>query len=336
MSWGADMLTDTLSRESIQNPEAAAGERERFRGYLARLTYAAGTFDFAPGRQTPDGGRGARSEHRRRVRPGFFLHSLLGLGLRSVGCAERPPCPGPCRRPNACAYGRLLEPRPGASGPPLSGVERAPVPLAIDAPWEMYEPGKPLRFRMILLGEAANLRGAVTEALSAAFMPGARGLLPTAPSVASAWQEGGAADSGARAFPLSARISVRIDFTTPVRIVREGKELEAFDLGSLVRDASFRLATWGHYHQGLEWPDPWRFLQDDAVAVRAVEQDIGLVRFRRYSGRQNRAIPMKGLLGWIRLAGVSADLALLLSAAALCGLGKGASIGLGRIRLGWS
>jgi len=329
---GSDHLREkTASLMGLPQESERLDDRGCFRDYLSRLSCAAGTFEIGSSPPASVGRRGLQAERASRpVRPGFLVHSLLGMGLRAVACALKPRCEGSCRRPGDCAYGRLLEPQPARSGLPLSGVARAPVPLAIDAPWGFYEPGEPLRFTVVLLGAAAALRDLVAEAIGVGFAKGiGPGLHPV--SVAPlGWQDRSAAVTGEGD---SGECRLRITLLSPLRLVRDKRELASFDLGSLVRDLGFRLAVWGHYHQGMEWPAPWRFLLEDAQDVRVACPDVRLVSFHRYSGRQGRAIPLKGLLGTIVLAGVSPDLALLLRAGEVCGIGKGASIGLGRIRI---
>jgi len=305
-------------------------DRIAFRTYLSRLRWTAGSFEVVPVvREHAGPGESGQGSAARPIRPGFLIHSLFGIGLRSVACLENPRCREACIHPKGCVYGRLLETHPAQSGLPLAGVERAPVPFAIDAPWSMYEPGGPLRFRMVLLGDAGALRDTVTEALIAGFVDGMDESRCPVSLVPGAWRDGrlgAAAETSGGAF--------RMVLTSPLRLVRRKKELAEFDLGAVVRDLGFRLAVWGCHHQGLEWPAPWRFLQDEAAAVRVTAAQVRQVSFHRYSGRQERVIPMKSLLGTVDLEGVSPDLTLLLHAGEVCGLGKGPSIGLGRITLG--
>jgi hypothetical protein len=313
-----------VSQESEQRDE-----RGCFRDYLSRLSCAAGTFEIRSSLPGSVGRRGLQVQPPSRpVRPGFLVHSLLGMGLRAVACPLQPRCEGSCRRLGECAYGRLLEPQPARSGLPLSGVARAPVPLAIDAPWGFHQPGEPLRFTVVLLGAAAALRDLVAEAISVGFAKGIGPGLHPVSVAALGWRDRRAAVPGGGG---SGERRLRVALLSPLRLVRDKRELATFDLGSLVRDVGFRLAVWGHYHQGMEWPAPWRFLLEDAQDVRVAYSDVRLVSFHRYSGRQGRAIPLKGLLGTVVLAGVSPDLALLLRAGEVCGIGKGASIGLGRL-----
>jgi hypothetical protein len=233
--------------------------------------------------------------------------------------------------PSECAYGLLLEPRPGVSEHPLSGVARVPVPVAIDAHWSLCEWGTPLRFRVHLLGHAADHRRVVEDALIEGFVEGTADACPVSLAVRG-WSECQTRDVVSNVGAGTAIERLRISMLSPVRLLRQKKALDTFDLASVARDLMFRISVWGHYHEDLEWPQAWRFLQEDAAAVRIKDTDVCLVSFHRYSGRQDRVIPMKGLLGTVEIERVSPELALLLRFGEICGIGKGASIGLGRMQ----
>jgi hypothetical protein len=263
-------------------------------------------------------------------RPGFLIHSLLGMGLRAAACMQIPPCDSSCRKPDECPVGILMESRPPESCVPLSGVARAPSPLIIDAPWQLWEQGRDLRFRVTLIGKTARFHRLVEEVLIKGFVTGAFGARFPITVVPLGWRTGIMAKDSRN---VTAGSSMKVVIKTPVRLVRNKKELEDFELRSVVRDLSFRLSVWGHFYHGMEWPAVWRFLWQDAESVAVVRKSLRTVSFHRYSGRQGRAIPMKGLLGIVELDNVSPELNLLLRFAEICGIGKGTSIGLGRIEI---
>lgn len=317
-----------LDRDVTEKAEGCPMERQEFHSFLARLSCVTGTFDVVPVKRTATCGR------QRRMRPGFMVHSLFGMGLRSAACRQEPPCEKSCGKPAECAWGLLMEPCPPKASVPLSRVARVPAPVVIEAPWDLWHPGHPLRFRMHLLGNAARWNGMVEEALLEGFSAGVGEPRRPAAFVCSGWIERRPASAGQAAERNGDSARVRLEFQTPIRLVRNGRELAEFDLASLVRDLTFRLAVWGHLYEGLAWPPVWWFLWEDAARTRMARSNIRTVSFHRYSGRQDRVIPMKGLLGAVELQSVSADLLALFRFGEVCGVGKGASIGLGRITLG--
>jgi hypothetical protein len=200
----------------------------------------------------------------------------------------------------------------------------------MDAPWARWRIDSPLEFRVRLLGNAGALGERVTAALTNALSAGiGKGHVPVVLE-AGEWQPGSMTFE-ANGAPLPQRLLLQL--RTPLRLVRAKRERRSLSLTDLARDLSFRAAVWAHYHQGLEWPPPWTFIQEEAASARVVEGDIRCVRFVRYSARQRRVIPMIGLLGWAELDGVGPALARLLRLGAVSGAGKGASIGLGRLKV---
>jgi hypothetical protein len=190
--------------------------------------------------------------------------------------------------------------------------------------------------RIHLLGRAALLRGAVADGLAKGFGGGVgSGRTPWETTLLS-WQQWQgdkhvAACAGVRGSAAPGRFTLRL--RSPLRLVRNKLELREFDLRSLVRDLAFRLAVWGHFHEGLEWPEPWSFVDDEAAAVRIDRSELRWQEVPRYSGRQRREIPQGGLIGFVELSDVSFHLRLLLEMAQACGAGKGVSSGLGRLRV---
>ncbi len=300
--------------------ESVALPHDGFRDFLSSLRWWKGTFllNGLPRESDPAG----TVLPTRPTRAGFVLHSFIGLCLRRHGCLLLPPCEGACQRPDACLYGSLLEATPRTEGVPLARVARIPPPLVVDVAWQKWrEDVSHRRFRIFLLGSAADRAEAFLQVLRA----GAGRRLQLL-------------DAFTRSFPpalfleeRSPQGPVRVALRTPLRLVRQRRVLESFDLRTFVVNLCLRIAVWGHYFQGMDWPAPWRFLEQEAGRIRVITGSLRLVRFERFSARQGRRIPLAGLLGSVVLRQVSPQLFALLKAGEICGVGKGATIGLGRI-----
>lgn len=313
-------------------------ERVRFRDFISALDWVTGEFE---GEIPGDGSARlapAPMPPGRAVRAGFLIHSLLGAGLRQATCQREPACPGACERPTECVYGRLWEPSPQEESRPLAGVARVPLPLAIDAPWEMVGAEERLRFRLHLMGSARQFQSEVESVLLKTLEAGRASIALNESKPAVTWLEGSGRalrsdlEQSTDSDP-AARHNIRLDFHSPLRIVRRGVELPILDLGSLVRDLAFRISVWGRHYQGMDWPSPWLFLWTEARGVEVHQSRMKRIVFSRYSSRQRIRIPMSGLMGPAELKGVTPDLLLLLRLGEICGAGKGASIGLGRYDL---
>lgn len=265
----------------------------------------------------------------------FIVHSLLGPGLRSVACRAAGTCGRVCEHPDDCTWFRLLASSGGGRAAPLGRVERVPPPYRVDADWEVWRPGQPLGARIVLFGTAARHGMEVRQALAAAAAKGVgRARVPMAIERARLSH----ASLGAicrRAFdeaePTGYR-SLRLEIRSPLRLMRSGHPLRAFALPDVVRTLNFRLAVWGHYHQGLPWVSRWTFLEEDAHRAR-VTADVHWATSQRYSRRQNRVVRAGGLMGAVVLENVSPRLAALLRAAEVLGIGKGGTAGFGCVRV---
>jgi hypothetical protein len=293
--------------------------------FTCRLAWTRSVFRFQPSASSSSAAANNGLPDRP-VFAGFLMHSLLGIGLRVHNCRINPRCTAACARPGECAYGALMEAHPPPSGSPLAAVARSPAPLAIDAPWEQWSRDtRDGEFVVYLLGRASEHASAVASAMH----DSSGGRITQVESSAGSAQGWIVAPGSIGEATAPARI--RLVLRTPMRIVRNKKELADFDLPSLIRDGCFRIAVWGHHYHGLDWPAPWAFLEDSLSQVHVLGQDTRLIRFQRYSGRQRQVIPMRGLLGTITLDKLSPALHLVLKLSEICGIGKGATIGLGRI-----
>lgn len=337
----------------MTNSDDGDCQRTGFIRFVSRLSWVTGVFDASPFPRTPEPRPPALSPtgstrpaemcaRPRPFRPGFLVHSLLGKGVREIAREEEPPCAGPSESPGECLYARLFEPRPAkrdSPGTPLGGVERLPGPVSVDAPWRLADERTGFRFRLNLLGRAALLRSAVSDGAARGFAGGvAATRSPWRLSVV-CWQSHTGQDVVARVLRpgrtslASGRKTITLHFRSPLRLVRNKVPLFEFDPSSLLRDIAFRLGVWGHYHQGLEWPEPWRFLAEDLAGVTVTRTELRWQGARRYSARQQREIPLGGLVGFVDLSDVSAPLRVLLHMAEITGAGKGTSSGLGRLQV---
>ncbi|HXH07492.1 MAG TPA: CRISPR system precrRNA processing endoribonuclease RAMP protein Cas6 [Vicinamibacterales bacterium] len=227
----------------------------------------------------------------------------------------------------------MFEPTASDSRLPFGGVARIPAPYAIDADWEGWRPGRPFEGAVWLLGRTGRHAKSVVQALESVFERGVgRDRVPLA-MVRCTVTEGNLESSGVYMESDARPVDVRLTLRTPLRIVRQRTNLRTFCLPALTRDLNIRLAAWGTYQQGLAWMPHWSFLSGDANAARVAADETRWVWFRRYSARQQRPLLLGGLLGEVRLTGVTLPLLALLRAAEVMGAGKGRTIGLGRVRV---
>jgi hypothetical protein len=96
-----------------------------------------------------------------------------------------------------------------------------------------------------------------------------------------------------------------------------------------------RILELAHFHvpgAAIDWT--FRSLLEQADAVRVVEPNLRWKEWTRWSNRQQRQIDMGGYVGELTLEGDLAPFAALLRTAEIVHVGKGATFGLGRVKLG--
>jgi hypothetical protein len=262
---------------------------------------------------------------------GSLIHSVLGVQMRRVSCSQATPCNGECSAPHDCPAGQLLEARPVTGDQPFAGLSRVPQPLVIDAPWDNSRSHNAIELSILLLGHSGIHRHAVTTALSRGMAQGLGRTRLRYSLDKMSWEKFSSTCDGRS--PDSAYSRISLQLTSPLRIVRRGAVLREFSLVDFIRDLGMRLATWGHYQQALPWsklPPEWL---RHATDVRVQHQALQFVDGTRYSGRQKRLLPLGGLMGSIVLDGVPAHLTRMIRLGAVCGVGKGATVGLGHFSI---
>jgi hypothetical protein len=126
---------------------------------------------------------------------------------------------------------------------------------------------------------------------------------------------------------------VGLRFLTPVRLLRRGQPQRTLSFEDIARDVAFRVGSWWRHHQGSDTPPLWPAIESEVRETRVLRASQRWADSLRHSTRQGRPVPAGGVLGEMTLAHVSPRLRGLLAAAQVCGVGKGATSGLGRVRV---
>jgi hypothetical protein len=282
---------------------------------------------------------------------GPMLRGAFGYALKRLVCAMRlRDCDG-CPLEHACIYTTLFETRPTPGSGLMTRYDRAPHPfvLVIDSPIEgpregaAFAPAR-LQVGLRLFGEAVR---AAPFALRALEEAGARGFGPSrtpfrllgvaeegeaaAPSYDGAWPP-----ARVRPAPPPAAARTRLRFLTPLRLKRENRLVTADALTGpdLAMQAVRRLGLIASFFaggaQGMDFPALKRAAQTARLTdARLVWRDL-----TRHSSRQNTRLGVGGLIGEATLEiGDDPGLAAAIGWAATLHIGKGASMGLGRVTL---
>ncbi len=126
----------------------------------------------------------------------------------------------------------------------------------------------------------------------------------------------------------------QLEFLTPLRLRRQGKYLADFDLHFFFMSLTRRMEALNVIFNGGSplGSDNWKVLSAYFSASATVKGNLHWKDQSRYSNRQKTRVPQGGLVGKLCLDIAEPSLAHWLAAAELLHVGKGASMGLGRVK----
>lgn len=290
---------------------------------------------------------------------GSLLRGAFGHALRRATCSMGPghECRD-CLLRRACLYTRLFETFVEDEPPPfLQGIPTSPRPYVFETVTEAtdFEPGDPLCFDLLLFGQATDL---APHALLAVERMARGGLgahrFPFVLDKAGAglpnggWQEiykegrpSPALANVTPRFPSESPVGGRritLTFLTPTRLQVRGRLQEEPGFRNLVfllLRRTLELA-WFHLPTPQKAEIDWhlRPLLDRASHVSVITSGLRWQEWQRYSNRQQRTIALGGFVGTMELEGDLAPFGPLLRAAEVLHVGKGATFGLGRVKVG--
>lgn len=255
-------------------------------------------------------------------------------------------------------YRELFEPVIEGEPPPfLKGVTTAPRPYVfVPDPAEHtkrdYATADPLRFELVLIGQAADLHHVVVPCLESMAETGLgkrrhRFHLQRieCPDGEGGWETGYERDvlEWQGDAPLLRPVSwlpdpqagVSLDFLTPTSLTSKGDPLESFRFRELAFRMLRRSLELAHFHVPEAEVD-WHFkpLLVKASDITITHRDLRREDLDRWSNRQRRKVPLGGFVGTLRLEGDLEPFAPLLRTAEVVHVGKGTTMGLGMVRVG--
>lgn len=279
--------------------------------------------------------------------PGGLWRSALGAALRAHACVTRAPTCGGCHLLARCAYGYLFDtPQPRDPAGLTAQYQQLPHPYVLSprTPGGDRAAGSPAVVDLTLIGPG---HGFLPEVLAAArhlrlgrtplALAGIELLPPLslqdAPEPVTA---AGALEARPRKpEPPPAPARARIALQHPLRMRRRNRYLGAadFDFATFFTTLVRRITM---LHALTSEPpldaDP-RALAQHARTLPCRAESLQWYDWKRYSARQQRQIPMGGLIGAIHIEGDLTPLWPWLWAGQWLHVGKGAVMGLGCYRL---
>lgn len=247
-----------------------------------------------------------------------MIRGAFGRALKRMVCSRAHGNCSACDLSGICPYPTIFEPTGRSQGP-----ANPPAPFTIE--WEEAalrnrREDSPWSFDLILIGPTRSLAGMAVSAVTRSAEEGFRH--PPVPHSLTRVQ---VVPEDPADPPDEDRL--RIHLLTPLRLRRENRLVGQLNFEEFVR-ATLRRCR-------LLFPSFAQTLPTEgARQVETVDQDLRWRDWTRYSGRQGTAMKLGGLVGWIDFRGPWKEYWPLLRVAQRIHVGKAASFGLGRIRLG--
>lgn len=275
--------------------------------------------------------------------PGSMFRGAFGNSLKHLMCVRhhRQDCEG-CDLVRSCAYTRVFEPR---RAPTSDSKGPANPPRAFLLEWPPGSDDRcvgctPHDLEVVLLAHATTLSDLIAPAFAEAARRGfGSDRIPHRLTDVTQVFVDGTVRAGASeperlgdyaALGVKGR-AWRIRTVTPWRIEEQKRLVERPTLEQILRSIERRLRLLAQTHQDAapariehEW-----FHQARDVEVRSCTWERR--HWERFSARQHKRVPNRGVLGELRLRGEIAPFASLLRAATIVHLGKSTSFGMGRV-----
>lgn len=285
---------------------------------------------------------------------GSILRGAFGHALRQLACVTRQKeCAG-CPLITTCPYPGIFAPQP----PPTHGLQKfsqIPVPYVIEPPpWgaRVMETGEVFSFHVVLVGRALRELPLVILAWRRAFARGVGAgdgradLLRVVLCGESAEREihrpeFGTVDFHPQEIPFGSAAgdgaavrSAKLEFTTPLRLQRNGRALppEKLDARTLLMALVRRSSLLAEFHAERELTDDFAAL---LAATAGIEDDKQLEwrDWTRFSSRQHQKMTLGGVVGSWTICGPIAPFVPYLRLGEWLHVGKEAAFGLGKYAL---
>jgi len=265
---------------------------------------------------------------------GSTLRGAFGQVFKQMVCLQPPDHPRECpvcplRR--ECPYGTTFENALPAGVEPLPGYASIPHPFVFRPPLDgrrIYLSGDFLAFDLILIGRAISM---LPYFLSSFLELGKMGLgrrrgrytlesvlsvHPTTGETAPIYTEGGRVRDWAgnvtyselqsAVEQLQTQVSgngIRVEFITPTRLISDGQPADSLHFSILVRSLLRRISGLCYFHCNQQWDADFAAIVKGAEGVTSQPINLQWADWKRYSSRQEKRVPMGGVLGCIEYCG---------------------------------
>lgn len=282
---------------------------------------------------------------------GSMIRGAFGHALRKTACMTKEKDCKLCPLYESCAYSRIFE-TPPPSDLKLQSFSQVPNGFVIE-PFEWGEKhvsvGENVEFELVLFGRVINDLALIIHSFSNAFKRGiahhSQGLLKTVfveengnyreiynPNVKTI-----TGASKIESFEKNVIINkvednkLKLTFTTPLRLQKQGKILTADDLDArtLIVALARRIDLVLKIHANIDLQLDFKKIIADTENV-TVTKNLKWAHWVRHSARQKQLMALDGVVGDIELSNLSEDLTYILQIGRWTHVGKNGTFGLGK------
>lgn len=287
---------------------------------------------------------------------GSAWRGAFGVALKRTVCAVRLRSCDECPLVASCAFPYLFEGRRSENAVGLGSYAQVPVPYVFQPtphPGLVLARGDPLAVDLGLVGKANQRLLYLIHALDQAGAHGVgigRGRLfleavdrlatmdgEIEESVLSDGEFQPPGDPVTPSATLDDAAEIVIDIRTPVRLKLNGHLVtpERFSPSALVDAAVRRVSALAAFHAGAPIEADYRELKRLAGQLTLRDAELRWEDWKRYSSRQSQEMKLGGIVGRcaVSVPTEAGDVLRWLDLAQWVGVGKGASMGLGQIRV---
>ncbi len=283
-----------------------------------------------------------------RMNKGITLRGAFGTSLRNLVCADRKASCDTCRIHANCPYGVVFSPRVPEDASRLRLNRDIPRPFVIKPPVdgkELYEPGEPLCFDLVLVGRCRDLFPYVIVSFNELGRKGigvGRGrfdiglveCLDGSGKVQRVMEAGNNLVHTPRheirldQVPVLKHDRVRVRFLTPVLLKEKGQWARP-SFGALMKRLRDRINALSYFYCGEPLDMDFRRFGERAERVRTVQQNLHWVEESRYSRHRGLTHRLKGYVGEVVYGGDLGEFWPFLWLGQYVHVGKGAVFGQG-------
>jgi hypothetical protein len=289
---------------------------------------------------------------------GSTLRGGFGGVFRRIACSQRQlaKCGG-CLLKGTCPYGFIFESGPPEGSELWGSFQEIPRPFVIEPPeseQSEFKPGERIEFDLVLIGKAIDYLPYFILVFKELGEIGigkrrAKFRLGGVDSVGLDGKPGERVFDGEKVYnrfetvrsmePSGDGVSgtveeLVIDFRTMTRLKQGGNYAESPEFGVLLRALFRRISALQYFYCGERLELDFSGMLERAGEVKLMENETKWVDWERYSSRQDARMTLGGLVGRARYEGPWREFEEFLRWGEMVHVGKGATFGLGRVRIG--